>query len=245
MTERIVVTGGDGVLGHALRDYLSASYLAHAECDVRYPAHVREVLNRLVPDVVVHAAALTDHAHPNAAEVIETNICGTEHVTRWCRAAGARLVYLSTHYVYPGDAPEGGYREHDATHPIGAYAWSKLVGERFAELVPNRLIVRGSWYTYATRIARWLECGVLTDAWTNREPVESAARKIAALVRAGVQGTVNIGGARRTFADIVRDDGYDAPNVRYITRADAAPAFPRDSSVNTAKFDALKLALNA
>ena len=239
----IAVTGGDGVLGRALRAYLpDARYLSRAECDVRdFPS----LLALEHADVVIHAAALTDHQHPDAAQVIETNVIGSQHIARFCRAFGQRLIYLSTHYVYSG--VRGDYDEADDVRPIGTYAWSKWAGEQATWFVPNHLIVRGSWYTHATRVAHWLRNGALTDAWCSREPVEDAARKIAALARSDVRGVVNIGGPRRSFHEIAR--AMTGGDVRETTRAElehalALPyAFPRDVSVSTAKFDALGLAL--
>src|SRR5690348_6521905 len=140
-TPIVAVTGGDGVMAHALRalapEWFSFNRVA---LDVTDPARVTRVLDSVAPDVVVHAAAITDHQHPDAGDLMRVNVLGTEHVARWCRSTGARLVYLSTHYVYGGEAPEGGYHEHDACAPIGGYAWSKYLGERVVELlVPNRL----------------------------------------------------------------------------------------------------------
>jgi dTDP-4-dehydrorhamnose reductase len=170
---RIAVTGGDGVLGRALREFLpDARFLSRAECDVRDYFDVDRACRGA--DVVIHAAALTDHQHPNAGEIIETNIFGTQNVARWCSVSDAHLLYLSTHYVYEGT--RGNYTEHDVVRPIGAYAWSKLAGEDWvAELCPASLVVRGSWYTYRTRVAHWRRNGALTDAFCSREPVESAA----------------------------------------------------------------------
>ena len=241
----IAVTGGDGVLGRALRAFLpDARFLSRAECDVRDFHACGDIVSKA--DVVIHAAALTDHQHPNAAEVIESNIIGTRNIAWLCRTYSKRLVYLSTHYVYPG--VKGDYAEFDATKPIGTYAWSKFAGEQWAMTAQvDNLIVRGSWYTHATRVAHWLRNGALTDAWCSREPVESAARKIAALARSDVRGVVNIGGPRRTFYEIASAE-CPGVEVKPITRATLdlmrvgpSYAFPRDVSVSTAKFDALGL----
>lgn len=247
---KVAVTGGDGVLAQALREFLpDATYLSRRDCDVRNFDAVRIALCDAWADVVVHAAALTNHQHPDAGAVIETNIIGTANVAQWCSMLDTRLVYLSTHYVYPG--ARGNYVEHDEPRPIGTYAWSKLAGEEFAKEVQNTLIVRGSWYTQR-RVALWARQGALTDAYTNREPVRDAARKIAALIRADVCGVVNIGGARRTFYDIARAELPEGTPIKPASREDfnaalgtgAVPyAFPRDSSVSTAKFDALGLKL--
>lgn len=248
---RVLVTGGNGVLGCALRDIRPRwMYLGHSECDVRFATDVRRTLRALAPDVVLHTAALTDHQHPNAQDVIETNILGTQYVAEACAAFDIPLVYTSTHYVYEGVL--GGYAETDVPQPIGVYAASKLAGENAVRaLLPRTsLVVRGSWYTRETRLDRWAARGALVDAYCSREPVTEAARKIVALTEAGVRGVINIGGARRSFAQILDDDGYD--NFKYLRRDDfnrrgsdhAMPyPFPADTSVNTEKFRRLWLTL--
>lgn len=226
----VLVTGGSGTLGQALRPFLpDATYLSHTDWDV-----TKDYSPPTWPECVIHAAALTNHQHPNASEVIETNIIGTQMVATYCRAFNIRLVYLSTHYVYPGTS--GHYSETDDVRPIGTYAWSKLAGEAWAETVPNHLIIRGSWYTpeKLTLIAS----NAIQDAWHNRERPAEAAAKIARLVTGGAEGVYNIGGVRRTFAQLCVDEGV-LPKT--TTRAAVNPSlpypFPIDSSVDTQKFD--------
>lgn len=237
-TLRIAVTGGNGVMGRALCAYLpDAVYLTRHNCDVRNERQARAALRLARPDVVIHAAALTDHAHPNAADIIETNVIGTQHVAEACRELGARLVYLSTHYVYEGAI--GDYREDAVPKPIGAYAMSKLAGEYATQRAHDTLVVRGSWYTYETRLKHWLARGVIADAWVSRESASDAARKIARLALSNALGTFNIGRPRRTFRHIIEDE---CPNEKYVIakriNAGTPYAFPADVSVNTDKFDA-------
>lgn len=252
---RVVVTGGAGVLATALRTVLpDAIYLTREECNIANYVQVRRCFAQHAPQVVIHAAALTNHQHPDPTNVIATNIFGTEHVAKAAKGVGAAMVYLSTHYVYPGDGPY--YTEGSRVAPIGTYAWSKLAGERWVKTLfrsqrhAKYAIIRGSWYTRETRLNRWAALGALTDAYVSREPVETAARKVAAIARAVVrgdfEGIINIGGERRTFAQILRDEGYTG--FPQLTRADfdargrAPYLFPRDVSVSTARFDALGLA---
>lgn len=241
---RVAVTGGSGVLGTALRDVRPRwNYLSRHECDVRDQESVFRALRDIAPEIVVHTAALTDHQHPNLSEVIETNIVGTESVAWLCKMLDIPIVYTSTHYVYEGAS--GNYSEADKPWPIGAYAWSKLAGEDWIRVLNPKtsLVVRGSWYTRETRLDHWARRGALVDAWCSREPVADAARKIVALVEAGLRGVVNIGGARRSFADIMVDEGYQ--NFPLARRADIDGRipyiFPVDTSVDTAKFDSLGL----
>ena len=184
-------------------------------------------------DTVLHLAALTDHQHPNAAEIIETNILGTQRVARYCRSLSLRMVYLSSSYVYAGET--GNYRETDECRPIGAYAWSKYAGEGWASTVPNHLIIRGSWYS-EDKLAKMAH-GALRDAWHNRETPRKAAEKIAFLTMKGATGIYNIGGSRQTFFDLVFANGI-LPNG--ILRKDLNPRlpypFPIDTSLNDDKF---------
>ena len=248
---RVVVTGGNGVLGRAIALVRPQwATLSRAQLDVRNAAQVLSVLRDLHPDVVVHAAALTDHQHPDAAEVIATNVIGTQNVADVCNRLNIPLVYTSTHYVYEGVT--GNYDENAIPRPIGAYAMSKLAGERaVASTLPYaHLIVRGSWYTRETRLDRWAKRGALINAYCSRESAAQAARKLIALVEAGVRGAVNIGGPRRSFSAILLDEGYSG--FQQISRAmldfdrrypPPPYLFPIDVSVSTAKFDALRLTL--
>lgn len=228
----IAVTGGNGTIAKMLRAFLpdDTQYYSRAEWDV-----TRAGPPLVDVDTIIHAAALTDHQHPNAAEIIETNILGTANIAVFCQKFGVRLVYLSTHYVYPGE--RGYYTEHDDCRPIGTYAWSKLAGEQWASTVHDHLIIRGSWYS-EDKLAKMAH-GALRDAWHNRERPRAAAEKIAFLVTHGATGVYNIGGTRQTFYDLVFSEGI-LPHG--ITRKDLNPRlpypFPVDSSVNTDKYDA-------
>lgn len=226
----IYVTGGTGVMATALREFLPAArYFSRAEWDITKEKRLPDV-----PDTIIHCAALTDHQHPNGGEIIETNIIGTQSVARMARAYSARLVYLSTHYVYPGET--GNYRETDAVRPIGTYAWSKLAGEFWAQTVPDHLIIRGSWYSPEKLMK--MAHGALTDAWQNRERPRDAARKIANLVLGGASGVYNIGGKRQTFYELCVSEGIlPKKQTRAELNAKIPYPFPVDCSVNVERYD--------
>jgi dTDP-4-dehydrorhamnose reductase len=233
----ILVTGGGGVMGQALREFLpDALYLGREACDVRDDRQLNGVFQKYQPELVIHAAALTNHQHPDAGEIIATNVIGTERVARYCRAFNSKIVYLSTHYVYPGET--GNYKETDETRPIGTYAWSKLAGEGWAQIVPDFLIIRGSWYT-KEKLQSWASA-VVADAYCSRIQVNWAAEKIATLVNAGASGTYNIGGPRCSFVEIL---GAHSLSFKTIPREELSKSlpypFPPDTSVNTDRYDAL------
>ena len=147
---RILITGGTGQLGRSLQRALQSHdvlALGHAELDVTNESAVDAAFAGFAPDVVMHAAALTDTARcerePALARAI--NGLGSENVAKACQRGAARLITISTNEVFDG-AKTTPYVESDATGPLNAYAISKLDGEWLAAAAcPNALIVRTSW----------------------------------------------------------------------------------------------------
>lgn len=158
---KALIFGAGGQVGRAL----AASAPAGAEvvalercgCDIGDADAVRRVVAETAPELIFNAAAYTavDRAEsePEAAERI--NASGAGHVAFAARDAGARLVHLSTDFVFPGDAATP-RRPDDATDPKGVYAATKLRGEQaVAHADPDALIVRTAWI-YAPRGANFV-----------------------------------------------------------------------------------------
>jgi dTDP-4-dehydrorhamnose reductase len=130
---RIVVLGATGALGgdvvEAFHDH-AVTGLGHGELEICDPAAVQSVLERLRPAVVVNTTAF--HNVPlcetEEAKAFAVNAVGPRRVARACTALGARLVHVSTDYVFDGrkHAP---YVETDPPNPLNVYAVSKLAGE--------------------------------------------------------------------------------------------------------------------
>jgi dTDP-4-dehydrorhamnose reductase len=127
---RILITGGAGQLGTALRELFPRAEAGR--WDVTEPLDLK-------PTIVLHAAAWTDvdgaEKHPEEAERV--NVLGTRHVA----ALGAPVVYYSTDYVFDGTKSEP-YVESDEPNPLSVYGRTKLAGERE---VGEGWIVRTSW----------------------------------------------------------------------------------------------------
>jgi dTDP-4-dehydrorhamnose reductase len=149
---RLLVTGGAGMLGQAVAT--AATRLGHdvialsrAELDVTDADHVRRVIAAAEPRAVVNCAAWTDVDAAETAEVAATavNGIGAGNVARAVAETGARVVHLSTDYVFDGTktAP---WIESDPVSPIGAYGRSKLAGEeQVAAAGEEHAIVRSAW----------------------------------------------------------------------------------------------------
>jgi len=128
----VVVSGARGLLGATLMRVLPEAGFRAVPLtgDIRDAAGVAKEIAQAAPAHVVHAAAMTDVAacerHPQ--EAFAVNGEGTKHVVEAARAAGARILYISTASVFRGD--HGDDREEDTPEPINAYNQSKREGER-------------------------------------------------------------------------------------------------------------------
>ena len=136
---RLLVLGASGIVGRAMV----------AEAGARgWPVVglTRAALARLAPELVVNAAAFThvDRCESEPERAFAVNGAAVGALAAECARAGARLVHLSTDYVFAGDADRP-YREGDPTGPRSVYGASKLEGERQALAVADALVVRTSW----------------------------------------------------------------------------------------------------
>lgn len=223
----IVVTGGQGQLAQCLTAYFPyAEYPGRTELDVANPNSVNRYFSSRSVDLVIHTAAETAYDAPLDA-LLSTNAGGTLNVTRAAAKQHARMVYLSTDYVYPGLT--GSYDEESQVSPIGDYARSKYAGETVALSYVNTLAIRTSFYSRLN----WERAA--TDAFSSRMPIEQAAGLIAALATSGETGIVNVGGPRRSLYEIVSTEF--APRVEAISLKDVRLPYtlPKDVSLDCTK----------
>lgn len=146
---RILITGAQGQLGQALQQALSGEDLILKdlpEFDLTRADSVSQILATR-PSVILHVGAYTnvDGAEREPDRAMAVNAQGTTLVARAAAALHARLIYVSTDYVFDGTQMIP-YREEDLPHPINVYGQSKREGE-IAALAgcPNALVVRTAW----------------------------------------------------------------------------------------------------
>lgn len=151
MSSRAVIFGSSGQLGLELtRDLRERGYevkgFERVHLDITDAAKVEQALAEFDPGVVFNAAAYNqvDVAEREPAAAFSANALGVRNLAIACRQVDARLVHFSTDYVFDGSLGRP-YTEADATHPLGAYAVSKLAGELYAQAYLEKpLIVRTS-----------------------------------------------------------------------------------------------------
>jgi dTDP-4-dehydrorhamnose reductase len=161
-----VITGAGGQLGSCLaaraaRQGRDVVALTSSQWDITDAGAAERIVRS--GDLVVNCAAYTnvDAAESDEAAAFAVNAAGPEHVARACARAGARLIHISTDYVFGGDfrdcpdvkgAERRPYEPSDETAPLGVYARSKLAGEKAVlAALPEAIVVRTAWvYTGGT-----------------------------------------------------------------------------------------------
>jgi dTDP-4-dehydrorhamnose reductase len=165
-TVRVLVIGSRGQVGSDLCRLLTADPrlpatqgLTRAECDLTDPARVRAVIRDQARPAkiqgglaVVNAAAWTDvdGAETDERGAYAANAAGPAYLAAACAEVGAKLIHLSTDYVFDGTADKP-YEADDPTGPVSAYGRTKLAGEEAAlALCPSAYVVRTAWVYGAT-----------------------------------------------------------------------------------------------
>jgi dTDP-4-dehydrorhamnose reductase len=246
---RWLVTGAGGMLGRALVATLQAAdvpvtALDRAALDITDPAAVTAAVTG--HDVVVNTAAWTDVDGAEADEATATRVNGEAvgFLAAACAQAGARLIQLSTDYVFPGTGNTP-YPEDAPTDPINAYGRGKLAGEQAVRrhLPTTGYVVRTAWLYGAygrnfvstmLRLARQREqVSVVTDQVGQPTWTGALADQLVALGQAAMAGQAPAGVYHGTASGqtswyglaraVFTGAGFDPERVRPTTSAQ----FPR------------------
>ncbi|MEM2368652.1 MAG: dTDP-4-dehydrorhamnose reductase [Nitrososphaerota archaeon] len=222
----MLITGSGGLLGSKLAEILSErGYIVYSgyysnkpllgipiNLDVSSEESVREAFKISRPEVVVHAAALTnvDKCEIDKELAWNTNVVGTRNIAKVSEEYNALLIYISTDYVFKGD--KGMYKEEDKPEPINYYGLTKLKGEEEVKsLVSNYLIARASVIYGAmpasgkTNFALWIienlkrgeKIKVVVDQWNSPTLNTSLAEMISEAIERKITGTYHLAGATR------------------------------------------------
>ena len=203
--DRILILGAQGQVGSALlrRDWPVGTFVLPAtrdQLDITDSPAVWAYLMRWRPQVVINAAAYTqvDRAEDQPELATAVNHEAVAAIVQGVRAIGARLVHLSTDYVFDG-AADGWYREADQVNPLGVYGRSKRAGEVEALELEDSLVIRTSGLYSSTganfvktirRLGRERDrLEVVDDQRCCPTSADDLAEAIAAAVAAGLKHT--------------------------------------------------------
>jgi dTDP-4-dehydrorhamnose reductase len=149
---RVVVTGAKGQLGQDVMKQLQAQNIEafgtdRDDLDITNENEVLQFITNNKPDIILHCAAYTnvDAAESDRDTAYQVNVTGTENLAKAAKAADAKMLYISTDYVFDGTATEPYEVEHP-TKPIGVYGETKFAGEEMLKKhVEKYFIVRTAW----------------------------------------------------------------------------------------------------
>jgi dTDP-4-dehydrorhamnose reductase len=149
--QRVLVTGGNGLLAHQLKKIASGDldlvFLGHSEFDLLKPDLMAQRLAELQPQIVINTAAynLVDRCEIEIDLSWAVNATAPRQLAEWCAERKIRLVHYGTDYVFDG-AKKSPYIETDTPNPLNHYAAGKLAGEQAVlRTSPAHLVLRTSW----------------------------------------------------------------------------------------------------
>ena len=264
-----LIFGAGGQLGVELtRELMHRGYQVHtferSQIDITDQSVVEECIWRLDPALVFNSAAYNqvDVAEKEPQAAFLANALAVRNIALGCRQADARLIHFSTDYVFDGTATRP-YLETDPTHPLGAYAVSKLGGELYAQAyLETPLIVRtcgvfgprgvktarGNFVETMLRLAQsGKPIQVVEDFIASPTYAPALAARTCDLVERGCSGVFHIGGGTAIswfdFAlSIFRAAGLDPKLQASNDRSYRTPARrPKYSVLSNSKMESMGL----
>ena len=228
--KKIVVTGGTSRFATVLKKIKTKHRLffpSKREFDITNENTIKKYLKKKKPNIVIHLAGLSRPMkihNENIIKSINLNILGTANVTKCCYEQNIKLIYFSTHYVYPGT--KGNYSELDPLLPINNYAWSKLGGEASVQLYKNSLILR-TCMTEKPFVHKKAFANV-KNSFLYQDDVAKILFKLL-----DKKGIINVGGKTKYIYDFAK---INNPNVKKIfLKKNMNLGMPFDSSLNVKK----------
>ena len=268
---KLLVTGASGLLGTRVCELaMQENYeviSVHSQHSPQFGTPLRldlvdrtatgEAFEKTKPDVVVHAAALSDVDKCERERELawKINVEGTSTIARLCHKYDCFLVYVSTDYVFDGD--RGSYRETDPTNPINHYGVTKLRGEDRVKqsdtvhCITRTSVIYGSNPAAGkTNFGLWVieklkkkeEVKTVTDQWNSPTLNTNLASMILEIVDKRHTGTIHLAGAtrlsRHEFAkEIARKFNLDQIFLKPVSCKEMPwlAKRPKDSSLNVDK----------
>ena len=267
---KVIIFGSAGQLGVELvRVFQARGYaVSHHDrdtCDITDPAAVEACVGPLDPTIVINAAAynMVDVAEQEPQAAFLVNALAVRNLAVVCRQLDAMLVHFSTDYVFDG-CTDRSYVETDPTHPLGAYAVSKLAGELYAQAYMDKALIirtsgvfgpggrftaRGNFVELMLRLAAsGHPIRVVEDHVASPTFAPALAERTADLVEMGQRGVFHVGGGRAIswyqYARIIFDAAGMNPPLRPTTEREyrTAARRPKYSALSNAKMEALGIA---
>jgi dTDP-4-dehydrorhamnose reductase len=234
MKKNIVITGGNGRFGSVLKKINNKNNLlfpSKKKLNILKFNSLKNYLKIKRPKILIHLAGLSrpmDIHDKNINKSIDLNIIGTANIVKVCSLLRIKLVYFSTHYVYPCN--KGNYAENSPLLPINNYAWSKLGGEAAVQMFKNSLILR-----LCMTESPFVHKSAFANVKSNFIFHEDVAKILFKLINK--KGIINVGGKKQTIYNFAKKNN---PSVKKIyLKKKSIIQFPKNPSINITKLKKL------
>ena len=210
MQKKIVFTGGTGRFGEVFKTIKSKNKIffpKKKQLNIENFKSIKIYLNKIKPSYLIHAAALSRPMEIHEKKInksIDINIIGTANIVKACQEENIKLIYFSTHYVYPGK--KGNYSEKDPVLPFNNYAISKLGGECSVQMYSNSLILR-----ICMTEKPFIHKKAFDDVEQNFIFHDSFAQNLLKLI--DLKGIINVGGNKKTVFKFARQFNKDIGKI--------------------------------
>ena len=269
---KILLIGGSGLFGQAFIDLVEkTSYEIYAtynrnpldfenafQIDITDAIKVKQFIEKIKPDVIIHAAAFTnvDRCEIEKEKAYEINAKATENIAKVAKEINAKLIYISTDYVF--DGKKGMYKEEDETNPVNYYGVTKLEGEKAVIKNCSDFIIARTSVIYGANkknFATWAieelrkdnQIKIITDQWVSPTLNRDLAEQIYKLIEKDERGIFHAAGGERVsrydfVIKLAEVFGFDkklvipviSENMGWIAKR------PRDSSLDVSKISNIK-----
>ena len=251
--KRILVVGSNGMLGQSLCKFYSnpnnirllgcsvedkslVNGFDYLQCDVTKRNEVKKTILDFYPDYIINASAYTnvDKSETERELAWKINVKGIEYIAEAARVLDARIIHISTDYIF--DGREGPYAENEKPHPLGYYARTKLASENALKIsgvlytILRTNVLYGAESNGKTGFVKWLvsslregkDVRIVTDQINNPTFVDDLVQAINKVIEYNKTGIYNIGGkeflSRFEFSEIIADYfGLDKSLIKPIT----------------------------
>ncbi len=265
---KLLVTGASGLLGNRIVELARNNYAVipihktkplqpnSLKLDITNAEEVINLLGKLEPDVVIHSASETnvDKCEIEKEQAWKINVEGTRNIAEACQKVDAKLVFISTDYVFDGE--KGLYNEEDNPNPINYYGLTKLEGEKqVTEHCKNYAILRTSvlygghrWkQNFATWVINQLKQGkeitIVDDHYNTPTLADNLAEMAIETVQRDLRGLYHASGRERIsryeFAkQIAKTFNLSSDLIKPVKMSQITAWIakrPKDSSLNIGK----------
>ena len=230
--KKIIVTGGEGRFAKVLKKTLfgkNVYYLKKNSFNILNLNSMESKIKKIKPKTILHLAALSRPMSIHEKKIsksIDINIIGTCNLVKLCEKYSIKLIYMSTHYVYP--CKKGNYLESEPLLPANNYSWSKLGGECAVQMyLKNSLIIRAAMYE-----TPFIHKFAYTNLKSNFLSHADVAKILSKIINK--KGIINVGGKSSSIYKFAIKTNKKVLPIKYKSKKKIAKLMP-DSSVNISK----------